>query len=1144
MRRADDVVLVTGSDGRGGTRWAGEILDYSGRELRMRLATGREKVFPAARVASVSTRWTAEQQAADEAFAKADYRRAIDRYRAALDPGHENRDWVRRQILSQIVWCQQTLGQWEQACESFLLLLTRDPRTPYFDCIPLAWTPGEPTPAFEQKAKGWLSKGESPAATLLGASHLLSTGSRPAALEQLNRLSLDRDPRIALLAQAQIWRTLVPTVKDEQLNGWRRALDKFPDALRAGPDFIVASALATRQPEQAAILLMQVPILYPRQRLLAASALLAAGQLLEKLDRNSEAMTIYGELWLGYPDRPEAAEGKRRLGATRPTLPPVPEEADRGSLDERFVAGLRRRGLFALAEGYCRGRLEDPELADVTRAELVIELARTLAEQALTLRPEVREPVWRKAAEAIDEFGRKHAQNPRLLLVRMQAALVSLAAAELLRQENEVGSQPAGAAEPVRAAVRGAITQLKQIDEDIGVELRRRTRAAGGVAGQLSEVELTSLQTNVHFQLARAFRNQALCYPADSADRTNALAQALELVTPVAAATGDDPLVWPARLDELICLRLAGKLPEAAKQLAEFEKLQPPESFDKRLRAEAVRLLLAAGKRDEAFKAAGPPASETGAGAADLDFARLQAIVALWQHAAAGRAPAVAAEWEKRAGDEVTHIESLHGPYWMRRAETLLAGTLTKAARAESLDSLTRAAVSFYRGGQIDEALAAYDEAAKQAESKGQSDQAFDIRYTAAAIENQRKHFQAAADRFARLALDQPEHAKAAEAHLAAIYNAAEAAQSDKQPLDEYGRLLDEHLAHWPKSPTVGQVALWLGKLREHDQKWQQAATAYRAVPRDQANYAEAVEDAARSYDRLFAAQRVAGKADEQQAREAAQWLEQVISGPTGKAPEPWTALERLAALSAARIWMTDIPGGAVPAENLLQAALEHAGDAPAEWQTSARILLVTALAGQGRLDEAVAAVEKISGGSPADLVLMLDELAKAGAKVEGNASKRQLAELELKTIDALGDRAGQLSQAQRKRLDRLHALALAETGQHEPAVKLMDDLARRFPKDGDIQEELAGMLGASGSPDELRRAVKKWSEIAERSRGGTPRWFHANLGLAQAQLALGKKTQARSIVKLVQATHPDFGGAALRKQFEQVLAECEKAKE
>ena len=327
----------------------------------------------------------------------------------------------------------------------------------------------------------------------------------------------------------------------------------------------------------------------------------------------------------------------------------------------------------------------------------------------------------------------------------------------------------------------------------------------------------------MRYQLARAFRNQALCYPADSTDRVNALAQSLELVAPLAGAAGDDPLAWPARLDELVCLRLTGKLPEAAKKLADFQNLHPPDAMQRRLRAEGVRLLIASGRLEQAYQAAGGPTDETDAGGADLNFARLEAIVTLWQKAAAENVQPIAAQWEKLAGDEVRHIESLHGPYWMRRAETLLAGTLKKAARAESLESLTRAAVSYYRGGQIDEALAAYDEAAQQAQSKGQSDQAFDIRYTAAAVENQRKHFQDASHRFAQLASVMPDHPKAAEAHLAAIYNAAEAAQADQQPLDEYRKLLAAHLAGWPQSPTVGLAAMWLGKLDEHDHLWQAA---------------------------------------------------------------------------------------------------------------------------------------------------------------------------------------------------------------------------------------------------------------------------------------------------------------------------------
>jgi hypothetical protein len=1143
--RAEDVATVVANDGRTSAKWSGEILDYSGRELRMRLATGREKAFPAARVLGISTPTSGEQQAADAALAKAEFRRALERYRAALDGSHESRDWVRRQILAQIVWCQRGLGQWDAACESFLLLLSRDPKTPYFDAIPLAWTPAEPPPALEQKAKTWLAQAESPAARLLGASHLLSTGSRPAAVEQLKRLALDRDPQIALLAQAQLWRTTAFGATDEQLQGWRRALDKVPDSLRAGPDFVVGSASAARHPEAAAILLLRVPVLYPRERTLAAAALLRSGQMLENLNRPAEATTLYGELAQNYSDRPEAAEAAKRLAGTRlsgapAAVAPATGEPDRGTLDERFLAGLRRRGLFALGEAYCRSRLDDPELIDAARAELAIDLARSLAEHALAVRPEEREPIWREASATTLEFANKYGQNPRILLVRMQAALVLLAKAELERQETEIGSQAVSAGEPVRATVRAAIAALKQLDTDIAGEMRRRTRASGAIPGQLSEAELTSLTANVRYQHARGLRNQAFCYPAGSDDRINSLTQALELLAPLSGGTIDDPLVWLSRVDELVCLRLLGRAPDAAKRLIELEKLDTPAALQPRLRAEGVRLLLAGGKPNEALKAADGPGPEAISQDPELDFARLEAMVALWRKAADEGSQSGAAEWEKRASAEVEHIESLHGPYWMRRAETLLASALAKAARAESLEGLTRAAVSYYRGGQLDEALAAYDEAARQAEAKGQPDQAFEIGLAAAAIEHQRQHFHDARLRFQRLALAMPKHPKAAQAHLAAIYDEAAAAQADKNPLDVYRQLLAEHMATWPESANLGQVAVWLGKLCEHDRRWQAAADAYRAVPREQAQYADAVLAAANCYERLLAEQRAAGHADAQQARDAARWLEQVIAGPAGKPAAAWTPLERQAALSAARLWMNDASRGAVQAEDLLNTALEHSADAPAEWQTSAHILLITALASQGRFDEAVAALDKISGGEPADLLLMLDGLSAAAEHVEGNL-KRQLAGLELKTIDALGARANPLGETERKRLDQVRVRALAETGERKAAVDLADNLAQRFPKDGQVQEELAALLSQTRDPDELRRALGKWNEVAQKSRAGTPRWFRANLGLAQAHLALGKPPRARAVFKLVEAGHPDFGGDELRAQFQKLLAECDK---
>ena len=514
------------------------------------------------------------------------------------------------------------------------------------------------------------------------------------------------------------------------------------------------------------------------------------------------------------------------------------------------------------------------------------------------------------------------------------------------------------------AALRGAIAQFKQLDEDLAIELRRRTRSAGAVPGQLSAAELTSLAANVRYQLARALRNQALCYPVGSPDRLNSLTQSLEAVAPLAAAHDDDPLAWPARVDALVCLRLAGRLEDAATRLAELSKLGPAEPLERRLRAEGVRLLLAGGKPEQALKAAGAAQDNADSAGAELDFARLEAIVAGWQKASSGGEQPAEADWEKRAADEVRHIQSLHGPYWTRRAEVLVAGALAKTAQTQSLDGLKRVAVNQYRAGRLDEALASYDLAADEAESKAQASEAFELRFTAAAIEHQRKHLQDAMRRYSELARRMPEQPKAATAHLAAIYDAAQLAERDKKFLDEYRQLLAEHLERWPRSPTAAQAALWSGKLLEHDRQSAQAAEVYRTVPRDSPQFSAAVEAASGAYERLLASRRTAGTPDEDAVRQVTKWLEGVIAGPAGQRPAAWTTLERQAALSAARIDLLDIAGGAAPAEKLLETAPAHSTDAPPDWQSTARILLVAALAARGQIEPAAAALEKVGPGA------------------------------------------------------------------------------------------------------------------------------------------------------------------------------------
>lgn len=308
---AQETVYLSGSGG-GRTKITGRVLDYTGRELTLELPTGRRQSFPAERVLRVETQYGPRQTEADALLAKNHFAEALPLYLEALE--NEPRGWVRQQIIARIVRCHRALGRQDRAGEAFLLLVRKDPETPYFDCIPLAWMPRQPSPELETAARRWLDRQE-PAAVLLGASHLLTSSSRPGALERLKRLTTASDRRIALMALAQTWRTEVATATDEQIDAWGRLIEQMPQPLAAGPYFVLGRARAQHQQwEQAALAQLRVAILYPRQRGLAARSLMDAGRSLERLDRAEQALRLYRELIRGYPEQTRTvAEAQGRL---------------------------------------------------------------------------------------------------------------------------------------------------------------------------------------------------------------------------------------------------------------------------------------------------------------------------------------------------------------------------------------------------------------------------------------------------------------------------------------------------------------------------------------------------------------------------------------------------------------------------------------------------------------------------------------------------------------------------------------------------------------------------------------------------------------------------------------------------------------
>jgi tetratricopeptide (TPR) repeat protein len=290
--RGEDAVYLHTESGDGQFRVSGEIVDHTGRAIRIRDEKGVERSYDADRVARIETTWTREQQSGDAAQAAGDYAQAIEQYRRAAE--QEPRAWARRKIMAELVWCHRASGQPQKAGDLFLLLLASDPTTQYFDAIPLAWAPSEAV--AEQQAQDWLDRDE-PAAKLLGASHLLATPRRGAALDALEKLARDSDPRIAALALAQRWRAEAFRASQAQIDAWQLAVGRMPEPLRGGPYFVLGQALAGRkQHDAAALALLRVPILHPRDRRLAAAALVLAAGALAEGGHADEARRLYREV--------------------------------------------------------------------------------------------------------------------------------------------------------------------------------------------------------------------------------------------------------------------------------------------------------------------------------------------------------------------------------------------------------------------------------------------------------------------------------------------------------------------------------------------------------------------------------------------------------------------------------------------------------------------------------------------------------------------------------------------------------------------------------------------------------------------------------------------------------------------------------
>jgi tetratricopeptide (TPR) repeat protein len=308
--RGQDTVIVQGGDDKPAIRRTGTIVEYNGDGIVLQLASGRQEQIGLDQVVATETQKNKDHVAADRFFAEGKYRDALTAYRAAVEA--EDRAWMRREVLARMVVCYQRVNRFAEAGQAFSMIVRSDPKTIHFSVIPLCWTPRQPPYDLQQQAKSWLEE-DQPAMALLGASWLLNSADRAAAEDRLRILATGNDANVAMLAEAQRWRTRIVTATLDDTVAWQRRIEQFPEMLRAGPYLTVGRALARlKQHQQAALIAMRIPILHAVQYDLAAEGLMLAGEQLQLAGNQEESRSVLNELVRDYSEHELAAAVKQQ----------------------------------------------------------------------------------------------------------------------------------------------------------------------------------------------------------------------------------------------------------------------------------------------------------------------------------------------------------------------------------------------------------------------------------------------------------------------------------------------------------------------------------------------------------------------------------------------------------------------------------------------------------------------------------------------------------------------------------------------------------------------------------------------------------------------------------------------------------------
>ena len=601
-------------------------------------------------------------------------------------------------------------------------------------------------------------------------------------------------------------------------------------------------------------------------------------------------------------------------------------------------------------------------------------------------------------------------------------------------------------------------------------------------------------------------------------------------------------LWWNTKLGQIECYRLLNT-PDRARTLAQsLEKFKAPLLIKQRLAEQTIRNAIAIGDTTyaqstfanlEQFR---PPTP-------DLELALLELAIAL---SASTTDKQKKQNWISLAFKRSQAIKREYGPYWGRRAELILINTVgvpvvatgnnstgtsqtppnvANQPKSIELELLIRLATEAERKKEWKDALNALQRGSDLAKSQADFKTVLNLEIRLAKIlEGQGKH-KLAADRLTTNANEYATQPVASAAHLIGCWNYAKSISAeDPNSRPAFQTLLIQHLDQWPTAASSNQARIWLAKERINLGDWERGLELYLAVTNSYPQLNSAIEQAIACARQTL---QLPGNATQLKCKEVIAQL----SLRAGRLPSNTTLRSELELAQFELDWQF---GTRLILKNNQDQVKQIANGTSSDNVNWANALLV-ALNAESDPKTATQYVAAIADNQR--MLQRCEPLLNYSPADETANQNLQTVKLDLTRAVLALPEIQQPDNAKLKDNWRLkQAAVLIALKQNQKASQTLTALEKKYPRNAEIQMQLARSLTGEFGTSKPEIPLKKWRRIATRLKKNTPNWYEAKYQVAQLLFNSGDRESAAKLLKYIKAIPPGWNQSELKSQFESLL--------